>query len=85
MWNGIKGFGKIEKNTKCYIFGWLIIIFSDKVQKLDNWMDGGVIFTKSILECQDVVIGPIAKAVNTSLSLDVFPLSMNADLVKPLV
>jgi len=38
-----------------------------------------------VKECQDVLIGPIAKIVNTSLSSGVFPLSMKAALVKPLI
>ena len=37
-----------------------------------------------VKECQDILICPIAKIVNTSLSSGVFPLSMKAALVKPL-
>ena len=41
-------------------------------------------FSIALKECQEIFIGVIAKIVNTSVSLGLFPLSMKATVVKPI-
>jgi len=38
-----------------------------------------------VKDCLDVLISPITKIINKSLSLGVFPRSMKTSLVKPLI